>query len=101
MSKIGKRLFRMINNEILFGDVEVVPNSHGDGEFLIRSPYTIKIDKMDPLMGIEVGEPANAVQIHPMNVVYQFPLSEFPNLEKQYTEVTTGIVTSSAPKIVL
>lgn len=103
MSKtnIGKRFFKLINNEIIFGDCEVVKNNNGDGEILVKNPYTVKDSNLAPLMYIEVGEYCQAVQIHPMNILYSFPLSEFPNLEKTYIEKTTGLVTESKPSIIV
>ena len=98
---IGKRFFKLINNEIIFGDCEVVKNSNGDGEILVKNPYTIIDHQMSPLLFTITGEYPKAVQIHPMNIVYSFPLSEFPELEKNYIKSTTGLVTESKPSIII
>lgn len=91
-----KRLFKLINDEIIFGSVEVQEK----GEIVITDPYTVKGGNMAPLMQIELNEYAKGVQIHPMNIIYNFPLEEFPNLNKMYIEQTTGIITDSKQLIV-
>jgi hypothetical protein len=101
MSKIGKRIMKLITNELVFGDVEVITNNSGQGEFLIRSPYTAISGDIMPYCHLDLGSAPGAVQIHPMNVVWQAPLDEFVELNKVYLQATTGIVTDTKPKIVI
>lgn len=101
MSKIGKRLFKMINDEIIFGDVEVVTNNGGVGEFLIRNPYTAINGNIMQYCVKDLTQAPAAIQIHPMNVIWQTPLDEFSEAYRVYMEQTTGIVTDSKSKIVI
>lgn len=101
MSKIGKRLFKTINDEIIFGDTEVITNNSGVGEFLIRNPYTAINGKLLQYCIKDLTEAPSAIQIHPMNVIWQTPLDEFPEVNKVYLEQTTGIVTDTKSKIVI
>lgn len=100
-NKIGKRLFKLLNNEVIFGECETVSTNNGNVEIFIKSPYTAINGNIAPLMVLDITEPANGVQIHPMNILYSFPLSEFPNLESVYTEKTTGIITDTKSKIII
>lgn len=101
MSKIGKRLFKLINDEIIFGDVEVVTNNGGVGEFLIKTPYTAINGKVLEYCVKDMTQAPSAVQIHPMNVIWQTPLDEFSEVYKVYMEQTTGIITDTKSKIII
>lgn len=101
MSKIGKRMFKLITNELIFGDVEVITNNSGQGEFLIRSPYTAISGDIMPYCHLDLGSSPAAIQIHPMNVIWQVPLDEFEELNSLYLQATTGIVTDAKTKIII
>lgn len=100
MSKVGKRFFKLINNEVIFGEVETVDGVNGV-ELLIKTPYTAKAGKMMPYMIDIMMESPAAVQIHPMNILWSVPLDEFEDAHNAYVEATTGIVTNPKSKILV
>lgn len=83
-----KRFFKLVNHEILFGESEVDEN----GEICIKEPLTIKSKEMMRYMDDIIGESPKAVYIHPMNILWNCKLSEFPELEKAVTKATSGII---------
>ena len=91
MSEIGKRFFKLINNDMIFGNVEIVPGLNGE-EILIKQPYTVKDGNAMPYMYAELTESPKAVQIHPINVLWSVPLDEFAGLNKIYIQATTGLI---------
>ncbi len=100
-TKIGKYLFKTINNDIVFGDVEVIQNRDNIGEFLVKTPYTAIDCKIMPYVLKDIGESPLAIQLNPVNIVWHVPLDEFPKLLAIYTEQTTGIITETKPKILI
>lgn len=102
MSKIGKRLFKLINNEVVFGECETVQSgADAPVEILIKTPFTAKSGNIMPYMVDVMTEAPSAVQIHPMNILWQVPLDEFPEANKVYLEATSGIVTDSQQRIII
>lgn len=93
-NKVGKRFFRLINKEIVFGDCEVIPTGNGS-EILVKEPYTIKNGKAMPYMYDELMKSPAAVQIHPMNILWSTPLDEFDEIYKIYVEATSGIISTT------
>lgn len=102
MADVGKRFFKLINNEVIFGETEtVVTREDGPTELLIKTPYTAKNGNIMPYMvDIMMSAPA-AVQIHPMNVLWSVPLDEFDEVYRVYVEATTGIITDPKQKIII
>lgn len=100
-TKIGKYLFKTINNDIIFGETEVIVNRDGIGEFLILKPYTSVNCEIMPYVLKDIGETPKAIQLNPINVVWQTPLDEFPKVFNIYTEQTTGIITEIKAKLVI
>ncbi len=102
--KIGRRVFKLITGELVFGDCETVQNNAGVTEILIKHPYTsYQGGIVQYCMPELAGSPA-AIQIHPMNIIWQTFLSEFPEAEKAYTEATTpksGIITELKKSIII
>lgn len=96
-----KRFFKLINGDNVFGEIETVQTESGQTEIIIKKPFTAKHSNMMPYMADEVGESPGGIQIHPMNVVWSVPLSEFPELNKAHIEVTTGLVTETKPQIIV
>ena len=90
----SKRCFKLINNEIIFGEIEVIDGPNG-GEILVKNPYTAKGGKVMPYMLDVLMESPKAVQIHPMNVLWSVPLDEFDEVNRVYIQATTGIITSA------
>ena len=90
----NKRCFKLINNEIIFGEIEVIDGPNG-GEILVKKPYTAKGGKVMPYMLDVLMESPKAVQIHPMNVLWSVPLDEFDEVNRVYIQATTGIITSA------
>lgn len=98
---IGKRLFKLINNEIVFGSAEVMENPESKGEILIKQPFQAKTGDIMPYCVQDLGSAPGAIQIHSMNVLWSVPLSEFPIVETAYLKAVTGIVTENKPKIII
>ena len=95
----GKRLFKLVNDEVIFGEVEVLPTENGS-EILIKKPFTAKNGNMMPYMVDVMTSAPSAIQIHPMNVLWSVPLDEFKEAEKLYIEATTGLVTETESQII-
>ena len=95
----GKRVFKLINNELIIGDVETVPLEN-HVEILIKQPYTAKDGNLMPYMITELTSAPAAIQIHPMNIIWTVPLDEFPEAEKVYRKATTGLDIDTAPRII-
>lgn len=84
-----KKIFlRLINKETVIGSASVTET----GEIFIEKPYTTVNNKLMPYMMDELGSSPGAVQIHPMNILWQVSLDEFPEIEKSYITVTSGII---------
>lgn len=90
MSDKQFHFFKMINNEIIFGEVQSV-NTENGSEIQIIQPFTIKRDAMIPYMSDITGNAPAAIQIHPINVLWAVPLDEFPQLQKGYEQSTSTI----------
>jgi hypothetical protein len=102
MAQIGKKVFKLINDEVIFGECfTMVSEETGIGEILIKSPFTAKGGRMIPYMVDVMGSAPAAVQIHPMNIVWQVPLDEFPEALKGYIEATSGIITETKSSILV
>lgn len=101
---IGTRVFKLIDGSLVFGKCETVINNAGVTEILIKHPYTsYQGGIVQYCMPELAGSPA-AIQIHPMNIIWQTFLSEFPEAEKAYTEATTpksGIITDLKKPIIV
>lgn len=100
-NKIGKRVFKLITGEMVFGDCESVTTSNGNVEILIKHPYTPLNGGIAAYCMAEMASPVAAIQIHPMNIIWQCPLNEFEQVDAAYTQATTGIITSSKAKILV
>ena len=86
---IGRRIFKLITNEIVFGECETVTTKNGQTEILIKTPYTPLNGGIAAYCMAELAGTPAAIQIHPMNIVWQTLLSEFVEADKAYTEATT------------
>jgi hypothetical protein len=91
VTKAGKRFFKLINNEVVFGECETLVVDGGHVEILIKKPYTAKGGNIMPYMVDVMTSSPGAIQIHPMNILWTVPLDEFPEAHKVYIEATTGI----------
>lgn len=85
-----KRFFKLISGEVIYGECEIVKTENG-GEILIKTPFTVVDGVALPYMSNVVGSSPAAIQIHPMNVLWQVPLDEFKQLEEQFIKDTTGL----------
>ena len=101
MAEIGKRFFKLINNEVVFGECETLQTESGSTEILIKTPYTAMNGNVMPYMAMTMGSAPGAIQIHPMNILWTVPLDEFPEALKIYEEALTGIVTDTKPSLEL
>lgn len=90
MSNKQYHFFKMINNEIVFGEVQSIQTENGS-EIQIIKPFTVKRDAMIPYMSDITGNAPAAIQIHPMNVLWAVPLDEFPQLQNNYEKATSPI----------
>jgi len=96
-----KRLFKLIDGDTVFGDIETVQTKDGNTEVLIKNPWTAKNGNMMPYMMDIMTEAVGAIQIHPMNILWSAPLEDFKQANELYIEKTTGIVTDSTSKIIM
>lgn len=95
-----RRFFKLINNEVIFGEIEVIQAINGN-EILIKTPYTAKNGNIMPYMVDVMTQSPSAVQIHPMNILWSVPLDEFEEANRVYIETTTGIITDPNYKILI
>lgn len=91
VKNVGKRLFKLITSEIVFGNTEVHQGINGP-EFHIKEPYTSKNGQLMPYMIQELGNAPAAINIHPMNVIWQVPLDEFKEAYDLYVKATSRII---------
>jgi len=88
----GKRVFKLITNEVIFGNCESVQLAN-TVEILIKQPFIAQGNgKISPYMSNQMGNAPGAIQIHPMNVIWAVPLDEFPEVEKAYVKETSGFI---------
>jgi hypothetical protein len=101
MAEIGKRFFKLVNNEVVFGDCETIEKEGGGVEILIKKPFTVVNGKIMPYMSnVMMASPA-AIQIHPMNILWTVPLDEFEEVYNVYSEATSGIILNPKEKILV
>lgn len=86
---IGTRVFKLITGELVFGRCETVITNNGVAEILIKYPYTAYQGGIVQYCMPELAGTPAAIQIHPMNIIWQTFLNEFPEADKAYTEATT------------
>lgn len=101
MAEIGKRFFKLINNEVVFGECETVLTESGVTEILIKKPFTAKNGNMMPYMVDVMTTAPGAIQIHPMNILWTVPLDEFKDANEAYITATTGIILNPTERIVV
>lgn len=101
MADIGKRFFKLITNEVVFGDCETVQTESGVTEILIKKPYTAKNGNIMPYMVDVMTSAPAAIQLHPMNILWTVPLDEFEEANKVYVQATTGIILDPAERILI
>lgn len=102
--KIGRRVFKLIDGSLVFGECETVVNNAGVTEILIKTPYTSYQGGIVAYCMPELAGSPAAIQIHPMNIIWQTFLSEFAEADKAYTEATTpksGIITDIKKPIII
>ena len=87
----GNRLFKMLNNEVIFGKVELTDTGNGE-EILVKKPFTIVQQKGIPYMGNVLGSSPAAIQIHPMNVLWSVALDEFKEINDAYNRETSSLI---------
>lgn len=88
----SKRVFKLITNEVLFGEYEIIQEGERTGEIRIIRPYVYRGSKILPYMLDNLPSAPAAIQIHPMNVIWSVELDEFPDLNSAYTQATTDII---------
>ena len=101
---IGTRVFKLITGELVFGKCETVITNNGNTEILIKNPYTSYQGGIVAYCMPELAGTPAAIQIHPMNIVWQTFLNEFAEADKAYTEATTpksGIITDLKKPIII
>jgi hypothetical protein len=97
--KAGKRFFKLINGEMVYGETETVPTQNGT-EIIIKKPYMVKNGNVMPYCMDVLPSAPGAIQIHPMNILWTVPLDEFPEVLKAYTKATTGLDVPDKPNII-
>jgi len=97
------RVIKLITGELIFGEVLAVPSGEGDNahvEIQVKTPFTAVPAGVMPYLADVMGSAPGAVQIHPMNILFQLPLSEFPIAEKAYKEATSKIIAPESKIII-
>lgn len=94
-----KKVIKLINGEIIFGNMEGVETPNGT-EILVVKPYQAIGGNIMPYCMQDLGNAPGAVQIHPMNVLWSSPLEDFPEVETAYIKATTGLEVDSKPSLV-
>jgi len=98
-----QRVIKLITGEVVFGEVEAVPTGEGESshvEIQIKTPFTAVNAGIMPYLSDLMGSSPGAIQVHPMNVLFQLPLSDFPIAEKAYNEATSKIIQSESKIII-
>lgn len=95
-----KKVLKLINGEIIFGEVEGVETANGT-EILIKKPYQAKGGNIMPYGIQDLGNGPGAIQIHPINVLWVNPLEDFPEIETTYIKATTNIEIEKKPSIIM
>lgn len=98
MSQPIYKVFKLINNELIFGEVLGVTTENGT-EIQIKQPFTIKRNEGIPYMSDVMGSAPAAIQIHPMNILWCNPLEDFPEVFEAYKKQTSPI-DYEVPKII-
>jgi len=85
------KILKLINNDILIGTA-----TKGDNEqVVIEKPYTVKDLGNGPcVLPYELDmlmEPMEFVAFNPYNILWLKNLSDFPEVQNQYTAATSGI----------
>lgn len=94
---LGKRLFKLINNEVIFGECEYVEYDDGrPTDIRIKTPFTAKNGNIMPYMTDVLTSAPAAIQIHPMNVLWSTPLNEFKVVDDAYLKATTRLDLSAS-----
>jgi len=101
MAEVGKRFFKLINNEVVFGECETILTESGVTEILIKKPFTAKNGNIMPYMVDVMTTAPGAIQIHPMNILWTVPLDEFKDAYTVYIQATTGIILDNPDRIVV
>ena len=96
----GKRFFKLINGEMVYGETETVPTINGT-EIIIKKPYMVKNGNVMPYCMDVLPSAPGAIQIHPINVLWTVPLDEFPEVEKAYIKATTGLDIEPQSRIIV
>lgn len=87
------RVFKLITNEIIIGEVHLVETTRGT-EIIIKKPFTVINGNLTPYMYKELLKAPGAIQIHPMNVIWNVEMSEFPEVQTAYIKATTNLILS-------
>ena len=85
-----KKVIKLINGELLLGSVQGVQTENGV-EILIQQPYIASNGNIMPYCVNDLGNGPGAVQIHPMNILWTNPLSDFPQVSDAYFKATTKL----------
>ena len=101
----GKRVFKLITGEIIFGEVTVINEDSGI-QFLVKEPFESKklengTNGIVPYLSQELGNGPGGVQFHIMNVIWSLPLDEFHSVEQAYNNATSEIIEPETPSIIL
>ena len=84
--------FKLINGDVVFGEIEASNSEDGGQTILVKRPYTAVNGAVMPYMMQTMTEPPKAINILPMNVLWSCPLDEFPTASSIYQEETSSII---------
>lgn len=91
--KAGNRVFELINNKLIIGETELIETERGT-EVLIKNPFTIVNGNITPYLYKELLKAPGAIQIHPLNILASWDISEFPDVQNAHLRATTNIILS-------
>lgn len=87
-----KKVIKLVNNDILIG---IAGKGDQEGSVIIEKPYTVKDLGQGPcVMPYELDllvEPMEFISFQSFNILWIKNLSDFPAVESQYTQATTGL----------
>lgn len=92
MENTDNKIIKLINNDIIIGNAT---NGDKEGSVIVEKPYTVKdLGKGPCVMPYEFDillEPMTHIGFQAFNILWIKNLSDFPQVESQYIQATTGL----------
>jgi len=87
-----QKLFKLIDGEVIFGEVEPYIGEDNATQILIKTPFCAKPAGIMPYMIDLLQCAPPAIVIHPINVLWCVELDNFPEVHKIYNDATSVLV---------